>query len=158
MNEAAIDFKDLQVIACTTGPGSFTGLRVGIAAARGMRLTLPNAQFLCITTLELMSKLCTQKQDFDVVLHSHSTKYYRQEFNADKAPKSEISCIDIKALEVLVSNVVVIKTDPLTGGKQEVVTVNARSIIEVFLRHPEMASRLTDQINPTYFSDPSVTL
>jgi tRNA threonylcarbamoyl adenosine modification protein YeaZ len=50
MDKAATGFSDLDRIAVTTGPGSFTGLRVGISAARGIALAAGKPAF-GLTTL-----------------------------------------------------------------------------------------------------------
>lgn len=40
LNRAQADFKEIDTVAVTTGPGSFTGVRVGLAAADGIALAL----------------------------------------------------------------------------------------------------------------------
>jgi tRNA threonylcarbamoyladenosine biosynthesis protein TsaB len=50
MKESALPFAALDRIAVTTGPGSFTGLRVGLSAARGIGLAAAKA-VVGLTTL-----------------------------------------------------------------------------------------------------------
>jgi tRNA threonylcarbamoyladenosine biosynthesis protein TsaB len=54
MNQAALRFSDLDRIAVTVGPGSFTGLRVGIAAARGIALAA-GKQAVGVSTLAALA-------------------------------------------------------------------------------------------------------
>ena len=52
--EAGIAARDLCAVAATGGPGSFTGVRIGLAAARGIALAagLPTVP---VTTLEAVA-------------------------------------------------------------------------------------------------------
>ncbi|HCO48967.1 MAG TPA: tRNA (adenosine(37)-N6)-threonylcarbamoyltransferase complex dimerization subunit type 1 TsaB, partial [Spirochaetaceae bacterium] len=40
LGEASLTLREIGLIACTCGPGSFTGLRIGMATAKGMSLAL----------------------------------------------------------------------------------------------------------------------
>lgn len=53
-NFTKIDLKDIDVIACCTGPGSFTGIRIGIATAKGIALSL-SKPVIGISSLESLA-------------------------------------------------------------------------------------------------------
>jgi len=53
MDAARLDFRELDRIAVTVGPGSFTGLRVGIAAARAIGLAA-GVPVVGVTTLSAL--------------------------------------------------------------------------------------------------------
>src|SRR6266705_7028939 len=54
MKESGLPFAALDRIAVTVGPGSFTGLRVGVAAARGIGLAA-GKPVVGLTTLAAMA-------------------------------------------------------------------------------------------------------
>jgi len=55
MTEAGAQFRDLRAIAVTTGPGSFTGVRMGVAAARGLALAA-DKPIIAATSLEVIAE------------------------------------------------------------------------------------------------------
>ena len=54
MRQASIGFAALERLAVTTGPGTFTGQRVGLAFMRGLRIAL-RKPLTGVTTLEAMA-------------------------------------------------------------------------------------------------------
>lgn len=54
LKESGIGYSDLTAVVCTIGPGSFTGIRVGLAAARGIALAA-GIKGLGFTTLETLA-------------------------------------------------------------------------------------------------------
>jgi len=52
---AAVDLTDMDYIAVTRGPGTFTGVRIGLAAAKGLALAL-GAPLIGLTTLEVVAR------------------------------------------------------------------------------------------------------
>lgn len=55
LNDANISAKDIELFAITNGPGSFTGVRIGIASIKGMADAL-NKKCVAISTLEAIAE------------------------------------------------------------------------------------------------------
>ncbi len=53
MQESGVEVKDLAAIAVSMGPGSYTGLRIGMAAAKGLCYAL-DIPLIGVSTLELI--------------------------------------------------------------------------------------------------------
>ena len=84
MADAKSDFAAIDRIAVTTGPGSFTGLRVGISAARGIALAAAKPAFGFSTLAAFAAPLISQDDSVPVVVaidarHEH---VYLQIFGA----------------------------------------------------------------------------
>jgi tRNA threonylcarbamoyladenosine biosynthesis protein TsaB len=54
LKQSQVSINELNAIAVVAGPGSYTGLRIGMAGAKGLCYSA-NKPFICINTLELMT-------------------------------------------------------------------------------------------------------
>lgn len=80
MAEAGVQFADLQRIGVTVGPGSFTGLRVGLAFAKGLSvaLSIPCVGF---STLEALAASTDAPAGFvAAVIDARRDQIYLQAF------------------------------------------------------------------------------
>lgn len=54
IHEAGLNFKELNAIAVSQGPGSYTGLRIGVSAAKGLCYAL-DIPLIAIDTLQVLA-------------------------------------------------------------------------------------------------------
>jgi tRNA threonylcarbamoyladenosine biosynthesis protein TsaB len=54
LNDAGIGFKDLAAVAVSQGPGSYTGLRIGVSAAKGLCFAL-DIPLIAVDTLAVLA-------------------------------------------------------------------------------------------------------
>jgi tRNA threonylcarbamoyladenosine biosynthesis protein TsaB len=67
MRDAGCGMKDLQAVAVTAGPGSYTGLRVGMAAAKGFCYAL-GIPLITENTLKVMALAAKEQAPGDGLL------------------------------------------------------------------------------------------
>lgn len=92
MNIARVNFNDLDAIAVTVGPGNFTGQRVSIALARGLRLALKKPT-VGLTTLHVIAagavRRAGTKYDTVIINDANLGEVYIQSFTDLLVPKME---------------------------------------------------------------------
>ncbi len=95
MLRAGLDFAALDRIAVTVGPGSFTGLRVGLAFAKGLALAL-GKPCIGVGTLEALAATVAEPGPLAVVIDSGRGQVYLQTFKADRAlsPPQVLSLVE----------------------------------------------------------------
>ena len=103
LNKAQSSFNDIDGIAISIGPGSFTGLRVGLSYVKGLSLAL-DIPIIPISTFESMINIVKPNlgKVIQTIIHSHGTALYIAEYISrnqlyvlDSVPK----IVDIDNLE-----------------------------------------------------------
>ncbi len=91
MDEARLGFEAIDRLAVTTGPGTFTGIRLGVAAVRGLALAMQKP-VVAATALEVIAARLvreTAAQDRSgglvVAVDARRGEIYTQVFSADGA-------------------------------------------------------------------------
>jgi tRNA threonylcarbamoyladenosine biosynthesis protein TsaB len=105
MREARRTVSALDLVAVTTGPGSFTGIRVGLAAARGIALA-GDFPLVGVTSFEAAAAAVIKALGADhcllVALESRRPDLYIQFFDRSGRPLCEPAAVLPEALAAVV--------------------------------------------------------
>lgn len=92
-NDFSININDLDAVAISAGPGSFTGLRIGAAFAKALCFA-NKPKLIAVPTLSALAYSCieyaTSEQEICCALSSHKDLIYFQKFDYLGNQKSQI--------------------------------------------------------------------
>ncbi|MFL0694126.1 MAG: tRNA (adenosine(37)-N6)-threonylcarbamoyltransferase complex dimerization subunit type 1 TsaB [Agrobacterium tumefaciens] len=78
--DAGLALGDIERIGVTVGPGSFTGIRVGVASARGLALAL-GVDCVGVSTLEVLAQTMSATDgSILAAINAHRDQVYAQSF------------------------------------------------------------------------------
>ncbi len=87
--ESKLDFNNLSAIAVSKGPGSYTGLRIGVSSAKGLCFAL-DIPLISILTLESLANAVSVEEGFIIpLLDARRMEVYTAVFDKDKKELKE---------------------------------------------------------------------
>lgn len=121
-----------DVIAVDVGPGSFTGIRVGLAAARALALAW-GAKLEGFESLALVAAMALAQrpgQPVDVCMTGGHGEWFFQPFDAGCVPLGEV--VSLKPADAIARSCA-----PLVAGSQAVALANGRSDVDALDLRPD---------------------
>jgi tRNA threonylcarbamoyladenosine biosynthesis protein TsaB len=100
MSEAGVGIGDVDVVAVSSGPGSFTGLRIGASFAKGLCFT-GSPRLLAVPTMQSLAAASTEvatlaaRSEIIVVVPSHRDLVYLQRYDAHAMPLTDVAVMTI---------------------------------------------------------------
>jgi tRNA threonylcarbamoyladenosine biosynthesis protein TsaB len=123
LEQAQLSLQNVERIAVTIGPGSFTGIRVGVAAARGFALSL-GIEAMGVTTLETLALhhlLENPDRPVAVGLDAKRGETYLQTFSADGSPLRDAGLLSLEEARLVIDSfdgAVIGSAAPLFAGAE----------------------------------------
>ena len=90
--DCGLALGDLDAVVCAAGPGSYTGLRIGIAAVKGIVMGQPHLKCAAVSTLEALAFGCSAFQGRIVpVMYARPQIVYAGEYESRSGTVTALS-------------------------------------------------------------------
>ncbi|RLS27190.1 MAG: tRNA (adenosine(37)-N6)-threonylcarbamoyltransferase complex dimerization subunit type 1 TsaB [Planctomycetota bacterium] len=138
LKECGWEAKNLDAIATGIGPGSYTGLRIGLMSARTLAM-MTGSRLLGISTFEILAQHCLEAghAKVEIIADAQQDKIYAQRFesnNSQLVSESELKIVSTaewlanRDISFAIAGPGVTKVQPLTQAKEGMVVEQSGNI------------------------------
>lgn len=105
MTQANLTYQDLNAVAISKGPGSYTGLRIGVSTAKGICYAA-NLPLVSVNTLTLMAEMVSESSYLCPMIDARRMEVYCSVFDANKRiiEPTAAKIIDSESFNELLTN------------------------------------------------------
>lgn len=166
MAELSLEYKALDAVIVTMGPGAFTGLRIGLSSARALALSADIALYGMSSLQAMVLSALDGRKDVErlrVLIDPRRDDYYMQDFDCKGMPLNEAqlvdghaACQDLDALDMICGDAAERfsqrELENLSSKSMQKINYGFNSadllcIGSIIKMHPEY---LSDQVEPIY--------
>ena len=157
ISEAEVKMSDLDAIAISKGPGSYTGLRIGVSAAKGLCYALEKP-LISVATLEILAQQVPLESNELVVplLDARRMEVYSGVFdhNYKQIRETKAEIIDASSFaDILNNGIVYFAGDGAEKCKEFIKHKNARFLNSIYPSAKEMAGIANRKFKALNFED-----
>ena len=174
LDSLSMEMNEIEAIALSKGPGSYTGLRVGASTAKGLAYSL-DIPLIPIDTLEALVHYVSRKQTTaDIVmsvLDARRNEVYASVFNSDLVQLKESHSVEIdehfessldSSLQYLICGNAANKVDSLVHDKGnirflQIDCTSAALAVLAYESYLEEKFESLDFFEPLYLKPPNIT-
>ncbi len=152
--ELGVDILDVQTVAVVVGPGSFTGLRIGVSIAKALGAVNKNLKFIAVSSLELIASVAKEQNlvsgEFVCVLNGLSNLFFVAKFDKDGIKIEEERMIDLKTYRNIKCKKVFLSGD-LDEEEGDRVEISSEALLRFALAKEKAGEFVEiDQLMPMY--------
>lgn len=158
IKESSFEFKDIDAVSVSKGPGSYTGLRIGVSTAKGLCYAL-SIPLISVSTLRAMSYTMSQrKTGFDLycpMIDARRMEVFSAFFDIDNnlVRKVQADIIEKNSYSQFLENRVLFFGD---GSSKCINLINSKNAFfekDIFPKASDMALISLDKYNKKDFED-----
>ncbi len=134
LHDNKIGFENIDAVAISSGPGSFTGLRIGAALAKGLcfanttkLISIPTLNAIAYSALDFVR--ITNAEEIIAMIPSHKELVYLQKFDVNASPNGDIAIVEQSQLKDIVKSDSIV-VGPASNKIDKGIKIDSLNIIE----------------------------